>query len=119
MSWWQRSLVCVGVSILMMSAVEVIAQVDVPIVFVSRTLGPKPNPEMRRLAVETAESGRLIVREPDGTILMRTSTDPLRWLQGLNPDDVLSAEVGITRLEDLYRALTGDPGNHSATKGAS
>ncbi len=58
-------------------------------------------------------------REPDGTILMRTSADPLRWLQSLNPDDVLSAEVGITRLEDLYRALTADPNDPPATKEVS
>ena len=49
-----------------------------------------------------------LAREPDGTILLRTPGNPIHWLRGLEADQVLSAEVGITRLEDLYRKLTGD-----------
>ena len=51
-----------------------------------------------------------LAREPDGTILLRTADNPLHWLRELDGDQVLSAELGITRLEDLYRKLTGDSG---------
>ena len=50
---------------------------------------------------------RAMGSEPDGTIIVRTEEDPLDWLQALPADQVISAEVGITRLEDLYRQLTG------------
>lgn len=50
-----------------------------------------------------------LAREPDGTILLRTPGDPLQWLKNLDSEQVLSAEVGVTRLEDLYRKLTGEP----------
>ena len=56
-----------------------------------------------------------LAREPDGTILLRTAGNPLHWLRGLDTDQVLSLELGITRLEDLYRKLTGDSRAEEAT----
>ena len=44
----------------------------------------------------------------DGSLRVRTSVEPLRWLATLPPERVVTAEVGVTRLEDLYRILMED-----------
>lgn len=49
-----------------------------------------------------------LAREPDGTILLRTANNPFHWLRELDADQIISLELGVTRLEDLYRKLTGD-----------
>jgi ABC-2 type transport system ATP-binding protein len=51
------------------------------------------------------------VSEPDGSFVVETKEDPLRWLARLDPAAIESAEVGVVRLEDLYRALTDGAGN--------
>ncbi len=43
---------------------------------------------------------------PDKSLRIRTTDDPLQWVAKLPSDLVISAEVGATRLEDLYRILT-------------
>lgn len=43
---------------------------------------------------------------PDGSLRIRPGGDPLQFLSRLPSDQVLSAEVGATRLEDIYRELT-------------
>ena len=40
---------------------------------------------------------------------MRIAGNPLHWLRDLDADQIVSLELGVTRLEDLYRKLTGDP----------
>ena len=37
--------------------------------------------------------------------LLEVAEDPVRWLQSLPPADVLGAELGVSRLEDLYALL--------------
>ncbi len=58
---------------------------------------------------------------PDGTVRVRVPDDPLRWLARLSSDRVLTAEVGPTRLEDVYAVLaesgaTGNDVDPSATE---
>jgi ABC-2 type transport system ATP-binding protein len=47
--------------------------------------------------------------EPDGSLRLVVEGDALAWLQQLDPARVESVEVGATRLEDLYQALTQAP----------
>ena len=63
------------------------------------------------------EGAEELSRDADGTILLRTPGNPLDWVGRLEADTVLSAEVGITRLEDLYRELTGDTGRPTTPGG--
>ena len=52
-----------------------------------------------------------LLREPDGTLVVETEADPMQWLRGTPPGAIDSAEIGIPRLEDLYRVLVhGDAG---------
>lgn len=44
-------------------------------------------------------------REPDGTTLFDVDGDPVTWLQGIAPQQIEAAEIGLARLEDLYREL--------------
>ncbi len=43
---------------------------------------------------------------PDGGVRITTEGDPFHWLAQLSAETAESAEVGATRLEDLYRILT-------------
>jgi ABC-2 type transport system ATP-binding protein len=65
-----------------------------------------------RLCRELAlpDGTRSVDREPDGSLRIMVEGDPLQWLARLPGEAVLSAEVGATRLEDLYRALEQDAG---------
>jgi ABC-2 type transport system ATP-binding protein len=45
----------------------------------------------------------------DGLLRVRVAGEPLRWLQQFAPEQVLAAELGMTRLEDLYRRLAAPP----------
>jgi ABC-2 type transport system ATP-binding protein len=47
----------------------------------------------------------VVLREPDGTLVVETNGDPMQWLRTTPPGSVDSAEVGIPRLEDLYQLL--------------
>jgi len=49
-------------------------------------------------------------REPDGTMLVEVPGEPVAWLQQIPADQIQAAEVGLTRLEDLYRELADHPG---------
>jgi ABC-2 type transport system ATP-binding protein len=48
-------------------------------------------------------------RDPDGTLVLAATGEPLEWLRALPPARVLSAEVGVVRLEELYQLLTQPP----------
>lgn len=50
-------------------------------------------------------------RDSDGTWRVRVPGDPLAWLARLPGAEVLSAELGQARLEDLYRVLQDDHGS--------
>ena len=45
-------------------------------------------------------------REPDGTLSVQPPGDPMQWLATLEPQSIESAEIGVVKLEELYRALT-------------
>jgi ABC-2 type transport system ATP-binding protein len=49
-----------------------------------------------------------LAREPDGTLVLETEGSPLSWLRELDPASVHMAEVGVARLEDLYRLLLAE-----------
>jgi len=49
----------------------------------------------------------------DGTLVVDAGQDPLLLLRQLAPGDLLSAEVGMVRLEELYRLLLRDPAEAS------
>ena len=53
---------------------------------------------------------RQLMQEPDGTLVIETDGDPMQWLRGTPPGAVDSAEIGIPRLEDLYRVLVHGEG---------
>ncbi|MGA1524444.1 MAG: ABC transporter ATP-binding protein [Planctomycetota bacterium] len=58
--------------------------------------------------VELPDGTELVESLPDGTLRVVVTGAPLAWLARLPGDSVLAAEVGATRLEDLYRALSLD-----------
>jgi ABC-2 type transport system ATP-binding protein len=60
-----------------------------------------------RLADGTAlpAGAEVLAHEPDGTLVIETAVGPVAWLRGLDPASVRMAEVGVARLEDLYRLL--------------
>lgn len=60
-----------------------------------------------RLAPGVALPPGVLAREEsgDGLLRLRVEGDPLRWLQQLPPEAVAAAEIGMIRLEDLYRCL--------------
>ena len=43
--------------------------------------------------------------EPDGTLVLEADGDPMQSLSALPADSVLSIELGIARLEELYQLL--------------
>ncbi len=47
-----------------------------------------------------------VTHQSDGSIHITTTGNPLDWLAQLPSEKVLTAEVGATRLEDLYSLLT-------------
>lgn len=60
---------------------------------------------------------REVQREPDGTLVVATDSDPMTWLRAL-PDGVVdSAEIGIPRLEDLYQLLLQPDGDGRGADG--
>ena len=57
----------------------------------------------------TLPDGVVDLREDhDGTLRVRTAGDPLAWVRQIDRDAVQAVELGVTRLEDLYQALTSD-----------
>ncbi|MEZ5965711.1 MAG: ABC transporter ATP-binding protein [Planctomycetota bacterium] len=44
--------------------------------------------------------------EADGTLRLEVEGDAFSWLHAIDPKDLDSAELGATRLEDLYQQLT-------------
>lgn len=46
--------------------------------------------------------------EPDGALRLTIDGDALQWLHRLDPRHIDSVEVGATRLEDIYQALTAE-----------
>ncbi len=52
----------------------------------------------------------LVTVEPDGTRVLDVASDPVAYLSKLEPNQVRAAEIGLTRLEDVYRALTVNKG---------
>lgn len=57
--------------------------------------------------IELPDGTVSVERLPSGTLRVATRGDPIAWLGRVPPDAIVAAEVGATRLEDLYRALTG------------
>ncbi|MEY4674095.1 MAG: hypothetical protein RL148_1879 [Planctomycetota bacterium] len=68
----------------------------------------------RRLRIRTrpgavlTEGATLLAREADGVLLLETEGPPMHWLQRVHPDDVLEAEIGVLRLEELYQVLLAE-----------
>jgi ABC-2 type transport system ATP-binding protein len=54
-------------------------------------------------------SVQLVEQLPDQVWVVDSEVPPLHWLRELPPDAVLSAELGSTRLEDLYQLLLAQP----------
>jgi ABC-2 type transport system ATP-binding protein len=48
-------------------------------------------------------------RDPDGTLVLAADGEPLEWLRTLPAARVISAEVGVVHLEELYQLLTHAP----------
>jgi ABC-2 type transport system ATP-binding protein len=66
----------------------------------------RQRPRIRLRAGAPLPAGaREVQREPDGTLVVETSGDPMTWLRTTPAGDVECAEVGIPRLEDLYQLL--------------
>jgi ABC-2 type transport system ATP-binding protein len=69
----------------------------------------------RRLRLRLRDAAALppgaavLATEPDGTLVVEASAEPLVWLRGLRPDRVASVEFGVVHLEDLYQLLQRDP----------
>jgi ABC-2 type transport system ATP-binding protein len=64
-----------------------------------------------RPGVELPPGARLVHRDPDGTLVVETDGEPLAWLRTVPVAAIGSAEIGTTRLEDLYELLLhGDAG---------
>lgn len=71
----------------------------------------RQQPRLRLRDGATLPAGaRILLREPDGTLVVETDGDPMQWLRGTPPGAVDSAEIGIPRLEDLYRVLVHGEG---------
>jgi len=51
---------------------------------------------------------RIVYHEPDGALVVETDGDPVEWLRSVPAGTIEAAEVGIARLEDLYRVLLHD-----------
>ena len=49
-----------------------------------------------------------VQQNPDGSLRIRTSDDPLRWVAGIPSEQIESLEVGATRLEAIYDALAAE-----------
>ncbi len=49
-----------------------------------------------------------VVPDHDGTLRIKTAGDPLAWVQRVDREALLSVEMGVTRLEDLYQMLTAE-----------
>ncbi len=74
----------------------------------------RQRPRVRLRAGQPLPAGASeVAREPDGTLVVRTDGDPMRWLRTVPADAVDSAEIGIPRLEDLYQLLLGQPGGRA------
>ena len=50
----------------------------------------------------------VLTKEADGTIILEPIDAPLDWLKLLPPSSVCTAEIGIARLEDLYKLLLAE-----------
>jgi len=48
---------------------------------------------------------RELQRDADGMLVLESDGPPLQWLRQLDPAEVRAAEIGHTRLEDLYQLL--------------
>ena len=77
----------------------------------------RPRLRLRR-DLELPAGARLLCREPDGTLVIETDSDPLLWLRSLPPEAVESAEIGVVRLEDLYQLLLGSAKDAAAEASA-
>jgi ABC-2 type transport system ATP-binding protein len=63
-------------------------------------------PRLRLVEGHDLPAGAHVVRrEPDGMLVVETDGDALAWLQRAPAAAIASAEVGIDRLEDLYKLL--------------
>ena len=63
-------------------------------------------PRIRLRAGAALPAGaKTVYSEPDGTLVVETDREPMAWLRSVPDGVVESAEIGITRLEDLYRLL--------------
>ena len=60
-----------------------------------------------RLREQTKLPAELVVlkTEPDGTLLLEAEGNPMHSLSALPADSILSIELGIARLEELYQLL--------------
>jgi len=51
------------------------------------------------------EGAELLNKEPDGTLVVLAPGDPFQWLAQIPREQMVAAEIGTIRLEDLYRML--------------
>lgn len=66
----------------------------------------RQRPRVRLATGQTLPAGaRELHREADGTLVVATDDDPMRWLRATPAGAVDSVEIGIPRLEDLYQLL--------------
>jgi ABC-type multidrug transport system ATPase subunit len=61
---------------------------------------------LRRANVALPDGVSRRVDEPDGTVRVQTTGDPIDWLQQLDRGNTVAVEVGVTHLERLYQMLT-------------
>tara|TARA_R110002072_G_scaffold87129_3_gene196640 strand:- start:53325 stop:54254 length:930 start_codon:yes stop_codon:yes gene_type:complete len=80
----------------------------------------RKRPRIRlRAGCELPPGAHLLRREPDDMLVVETTDDPLKWLRSLPEGDVVSAEIGIDRLEDLYQLLLSDQAAPAADSSTS
>ena len=55
--------------------------------------------------VQLPADAEVVRRDPNGIVYVVPQGDPVRWLGQIPPDAIVSAEIGIVNLEDLYSLL--------------
>jgi hypothetical protein len=77
-----------------------------PIVFVSRALGPAPDAGARSRAIELAASGRLMVRETDGST--RALVDAAQGIPPGAPVDAIDPDVSFDGTRIVFAGYSAD-----------
>jgi hypothetical protein len=88
-AWWRHALPLLSFTLAVLPG---LARAEPPaIVFVSRSLGDHPDPASRTYAVERADAGKLIAREPTGAL--RVLVDAAAGIPDGAPVDVMDPDV--------------------------